>query len=91
MKIMTVRVVIMAILLAGIAGWNFGPKTSAAPESGYGQPISVSQIPLAWVEYKGGSQQSGLAFQDTAGTLRFITNIPCDGVSQVALGLRRTR
>ena len=91
MKTVTVRVAIMAIFLAAFAGWNFGRKTSAAPQSGCGQPMCVSQIPLAWGEYKGGSQQSGLAFQDNSGTLRFVTNIPCDGVPQVALELRRTK
>jgi len=28
----------------------------------------VSSIPLAWSQFKGGNQQSGLAFQDCAGT-----------------------
>jgi hypothetical protein len=91
MNAITVRVTIMAILLVAFSDWNLGRKTDAAPQSGYGQPLCISQIPLAWGEYKGGSQQSGLAFQDTAGTLRFITNIPCDGVPQVALELRRIK
>jgi hypothetical protein len=34
--------------------------------------------------------QSGLAFEDSAGTLRFLTNIPCDGTPAVALEIRRT-
>jgi hypothetical protein len=91
MKTITFRIAVVAILFAGFAGWNLGRKTSAAPQSSYGQAMCVSQIPLSWGEFKGGSQQSGLAFQDTSGTLRFVTNIPCDGVPQVALELRRTK
>jgi hypothetical protein len=41
--------------------------------------------------YKGGSAQSGLAFEDSAGALRFLTNLPCDGsAAAVALQIRRT-
>jgi hypothetical protein len=40
--------------------------------------------------FKGASTQSGLAFEDSAGTLRFLTNIPCDGAPVVALEIRRT-
>jgi hypothetical protein len=40
---------------------------------------------------RGGSAQSGLAFEDSAGTLRFLTNLPCDGrAAAVALQIRRT-
>jgi hypothetical protein len=39
---------------------------------------------------QGGNQQSGLAFQDHAGTLRFVTNLPCDSTPQPALEIRRT-
>lgn len=50
----------------------------------------VSYIPAEWGEFKGGNQQSGLAFQDRAGTLRFVTNLPCDSTPQPALEIRRT-
>jgi hypothetical protein len=41
----------------------------------------VTYIPREWGEYKGGSQQSGLAFQDSAGTLRFFTNIRVEALA----------
>ncbi len=85
MKTITVRVAIIAVLLAGFAGWNFG-RHECAPH-----PVRPANMPTLVGRYKGGSQQSGLAFQDTSGTLRFVTNIPCDGVPQVALELRRTK
>ena len=42
-------------------------------------------------EFKGGDAQSGLAFEDNTGTLRFLTNIPCGGTPQVALEVHRTQ
>jgi hypothetical protein len=50
----------------------------------------VSYVPATWGEFKGGNQQSGLAFQDRDGTLRFVTNLPCDVTLQPALEIRRT-
>jgi hypothetical protein len=50
----------------------------------------VASVPRAWGDYKGGSAQSGLAFQDSAGTLRFVTNLPCGSTPTVALEIRRT-
>lgn len=65
------------------------PSTRANPQTAYGYTC-VSYIPIEWGEFKGGNQQSGLAFQDRAGTLRFVTNLPCDSTPQPALEIRRT-
>ena len=65
------------------------PSTRASPQTTYGYTC-VSYIPTEWGEFKGGNQQSGLAFQDRAGTLRFVTNLPCDATPQPALEIRRT-
>jgi hypothetical protein len=70
--------------------WGRGRQLSAEPQAGSGQAACVSYVPRAWGQYRGGSQQSGLAFEEASGTLRFITNVPCDGTPQVALELRRT-
>lgn len=66
-----------------------GGRLRAKPQTGFGQAALVSYVPRAWGQYRGGSQQSGLAFEDASGTLRFIPNVPCDGTPQVALELRR--
>ena len=50
----------------------------------------VTSVPRAWGEYKGGSAQSGLAFQAPDGTLRFLTNLPCGSQAVVALKIMRT-
>ncbi len=91
MEMVTMRVAVFAILLGGLAGWFLARKANAAAQLGYGQPLCSAQIPSSWGEYKGGSQQSGFAFEDSNGTLRFVTNVPCDGTPQVALELHRTK
>jgi hypothetical protein len=50
----------------------------------------VSIVPKAWGQYRGGSAQSGLSFEDSNGTLRFVTNLPCGSVPIVALEIRRS-
>lgn len=39
---------------------------------------------------KGSSTLTGLAFEDGTGTLRFLNNIPCNGIPAVTLEIRRT-
>jgi len=90
MKNTVLRIAVAALLiLLGFAGER-GRQLNAKPQSGFDQPACVSYVPRAWGQYRGGSQQSGLAFEDASGTLRFITNVPCEGTPQVALELRRT-
>lgn len=63
--------------------------TKAAPQEIFG--VCVSQVPADWGQFKGGSEQTGLAFEDRHGTLRFITSFPCNSaVPPVALEVRRT-
>jgi hypothetical protein len=50
----------------------------------------VSIVPKTWGQYRGGSAQSGLSFEDSNGTLRFVTNLPCGSVPTVALEIRRS-
>jgi hypothetical protein len=50
----------------------------------------VSTVPRSWGQYRGGSNQAGLAFEASDGTLRFVTNLPCGATPVVALEVRRT-
>jgi hypothetical protein len=87
--IRTIMVVALVILGALVSLKIY----AAAPEKPVPQvwtPGCVASVPKSWGAYKGGSAQSGLAFEDSAGTLRFLTNIPCDGTPAVALEIRRT-
>jgi hypothetical protein len=64
------------VAVAAACGWldMYTKETKAAPQLGFGQPASVTYIRRERGEYKGESQQSGWAFQDNAGRLRFSTN-----------------
>lgn len=74
------------LLLSGTANFR---ESKANSQTVYGYTC-VSYVPAEWGEFRGGNQQSGLAFQDRTGTLRFVTNLPCDSHAQPALEIRRT-
>jgi hypothetical protein len=85
----TARLLIAAFVLLTAANWFYARKTKAAPQQMF-QAQCRSFVPLEWGEYKGSSSGFGLAFQDSSGTLRFVTNVTCEGVPTVALEIRRT-
>lgn len=58
------------------------------------QQTCTITVPAEWGEYKGASRDFGLAFQDSAGTLRFVRNVGCQipgtaPVPLVSLEVRR--
>jgi hypothetical protein len=67
---------VVIVAVAAACGWlyMYTKETKAAPQLGFGQPASVTYIRRERGEYKGESRQSGWAFQDNAGRLRFSTN-----------------
>ncbi len=75
-------------LLALIAFKLYTTKAAPTPAQLW-TPSCVATIPKSWGQFKGGDAQSGLAFEDNAGTLRFLTNVPCGGTPLVALEVRR--
>jgi hypothetical protein len=80
--------VVLVILILVIVKLFRAKTTKAASQDEFG--VCLSEVPQSWGQFKGGSEQSGLAFEDGQGTLRFITNIPCNGtVPTVALEVRR--
>jgi hypothetical protein len=64
--------------------------TAKKPEPQQWTPGCVASVPKSWGAFRGGSAQSGLAFEDGTGTLRFLTNIPCGGTPTVTLEIHRT-
>jgi hypothetical protein len=78
-----------AILVLLASAWIDGRSAKPKPQNTW-TPACVAYVPPAWGDFKGGTQQSGLAFQDDAGTLRFVTNIPCNGTPAPVLEIRRT-
>lgn len=63
---------------------------SLKPQPQVFAPGCVASVPKAWGTFRGASTQSGLAFEDANGTIRFLTNIPCQGVPSVSLEIHRT-
>lgn len=86
-------IILMSIATISFLVWIrvYGARTAqASPQVPLVQ--CVSSVPQTWGQFKGGSEQTGLAFEDSLGTIRFITNIPCNGVTPtVALEVRRTK
>jgi hypothetical protein len=86
----TARLLVAALVLLTTANWFYARRTKAAPQIVYGQAACKSYVPLSWGEYKGSSEHYGVVFEDSSGTLRFVTNVPCETTPQVALEIRRT-
>src|ERR1700677_3101953 len=86
----------MARCAGAVRGDALGAATPTA--SGVAATVSagpqdaqcVATVPKTWGQYRGGSAQSGLSFEDANGTLRFVTNLPCGSVPTVALEIRRS-
>src|SRR5215813_8483195 len=67
---MLLRFFAVAFLIP-LIGTSLDAPSRANSQTTYGYTC-VSYVPAEWGEFKGGNQQSGLAFQDRAGTLRFV-------------------
>jgi hypothetical protein len=85
----TGRLLIAVIVLLLASNRFFADKAKADPRITFGQPACRSYVPPAWGDYMGSSEHYGVVFQDNSGTLRFITNVPCEATPQIALEIRR--
>ncbi len=91
-------VVVLVAFAAGVAAANVAAERGSVHAASLLTPGAqfdsdsqcAAQVPRAWGEFKGGSSQSGLAFQAPDGTLRFVTNLPCGAQPVVALKIVRT-
>ena len=91
MKNRVVKVLLVVMILVGVKLLFFPTRTTKASRQ---EVIGacVANVPQEWGEFAGGSETTGVAFEDKQGTLRFITNFPCDGrIPAVALEVRRNR
>jgi len=82
-----ISVVVLIVLAISLKIYAASPKSPASQEW---SPGCIASVPKSWGAFRGASTQSGFAFEDSAGTLRFVTNVPCDGTPVVALEIRRT-
>lgn len=86
----THKVAAVALVIAGLISLKMYAASPKKPDPQVWTPGCVASVPKSWGAFKGASTQSGLAFEDGAGTLRFLTNVPCDGTPVVSLEIRRT-
>jgi|SRR5580698_3703813 hypothetical protein len=90
-------VVVLVAFAAGAAATSLAQRNNSVHAAALATPAAqfdsdsqcAAQVPRAWGEFKGGSSQSGLAFQAPDGTLRFVTNLPCGAQPVVALKIIR--
>jgi hypothetical protein len=85
----TIAIVLVTAALVALISFKVR-AASAKPEPQLWTPGCVANIPKSWGTFRGASAQSGLAFEDANGTIRFLTNIPCSGVPTVSLEVRRS-
>jgi hypothetical protein len=81
---------IATIALLALLSIKLHSTKAMNPSAQIWSPGCVSYVPKVWGQFKGGSAQSGLAFEDNTGTLRFVTNVPCGATPTVALEVRRS-
>jgi hypothetical protein len=86
LKAIAVVLIVAIIALISLKMRAESPK----PEPQIFAPGCVASVPKSWGTFRGASTQSGLAFEDASGTIRFLTNIPCQGVPSVSLEIHRT-
>lgn len=91
MSKITQRLLIAVIVSLLASNWFLARKATAKSQIvGYGQPACTTYVPTSWGEYTGSSEHYGIVFKDNAGTLRFLTNIPCETTPQIALQVKRS-
>lgn len=85
----TIAIVMLSIVTA-LLSFKVYAATPEPPKPQDWTPGCVAGIPKAWGTFRGASTQSGLAFEDANGTIRFLTNIPCSGTPVASLTVLRT-
>jgi hypothetical protein len=89
-KISSKAPTITIIVLLALIAFKLCTTKAAPKPAQLWTPGCVANVPKSWGQFRGGDAQSGFAFEDNTGTLRFLTNIPCGGTPLVALEVRRS-
>ena len=91
MKLQFKTIVITALTIAtALLSFKVYGATPTPPKPQEWTPGCVAGVPKAWGTFRGASAQSGLAFEDANGTIRFLTNVPCNGTPIPSLTVLRT-
>jgi hypothetical protein len=68
----------VAIAILALCGAMVPQQPMASAQKESVQATCIMTVPSSWGEFKGASNDFGLAFQDSAGTLRFIHDWACE-------------
>jgi hypothetical protein len=90
LKTIAIATLTTAVALLSFKVYAASPKPVQPPQPQIWTPGCIASVPKTWGTFRGASAQSGLAFEDSSGTIRFLTNIPCDGIPSVSLEIHRT-
>jgi len=90
LKTIAIATLTIATALLSFKLYAATPTPPPPPQPQLWTPGCVANIPRGWGTFRGASTQSGLAFEDPSGTIRFFTNIPCSGTPTVSLEIHRT-
>ena len=85
LKTIAILVITAIVALVSLKVRAASPK----PQPQLWTPGCAANVPRSWGTFRGASTQSGLAFEDASGTIRFLTNIPCSGTPAVSLEIHR--
>jgi len=89
-QLKTIAIATLTLLVALLSFKVYAASPKPQPQPQVWTPGCVASVPKPWGTFRGASTQSGLAFEDSSGTIRFLTNIPCDGIPSVSLEIHRT-
>ena len=90
LKTIAIATLTVATALLSLRLYAATPKPPQPAQPQLWTPGCVANIPRSWGTFRGASTQSGLAFEDASGTIRFFTNIPCSGTPTVSLEIHRS-
>src|ERR1700742_1231852 len=92
LQLKTIAIFILTITTALLSFkvYAAAANSSEPPKAQEWTPGCVAGVPKSWGPFRGASAQSGLAFEDASGTIRFLTNVPCNGTPIPSLTVVRT-
>lgn len=79
----------LLVLLAALAGFLAGRQQERTVYASTSSARCAFAVPRAWGDFKGASQW-GFAFEDSSGTIRVFSQLPCAvGTPHLAVEMRR--
>ena len=79
----------LLVLLAALGGFYLGQRRESTVYAQTHSARCTVSVPRAWGDFKGASQW-GFAFEDSSGTIRTFSQLPCGvGTPHLAIEMKR--